>query len=109
MRPTRFRAKYDCAQLSPGVLFVARSSGNNGVTSFQRSPTPYEMPLSRVCCRFGCYRVEQTISRAGVVPAEVQRLSRRTITPTETDWFHLEFTERPALNCLLGNRVKFDV
>ena len=31
-------------------------------------------------CRFDCYRVERTSSRAGVAPAEVQRLSRRTIT-----------------------------
>ena len=31
-------------------------------------------------CRFDCYRVERTSSRAGVSPAEVQRLSRRTIT-----------------------------
>src|ERR1035437_939279 len=33
-------------------------------------------------CRFGCYRVERTSSRAGVAPAEVQRLSRRTLSPT---------------------------
>ena len=32
--------------------------------------------------RFDCYRVERTSSRAGVAPAEVQRLSRRTITTT---------------------------
>src|SRR2546425_11857029 len=31
-------------------------------------------------CRFDCYRVERTSSRAGVSPAEVQRLSRRTVT-----------------------------
>ena len=30
--------------------------------------------------RFDCYRVERTSSRAGVSPAEVQRLSRRTVT-----------------------------
>src|SRR5579864_8623574 len=35
-------------------------------------------------CRLDCYRVERTSSRAGVAPAEVQRLSRRTITPIET-------------------------
>jgi hypothetical protein len=29
-------------------------------------------------CRFDCYRVERTSSRAGLAPAEVQRLSRRT-------------------------------
>jgi len=33
-------------------------------------------------CRFDCYRVERTSSRAGVAPSEVQRLSRRTATPT---------------------------
>src|SRR5258705_4608360 len=33
-------------------------------------------------CRFDCYRVERTSSRAGVAPTEVQRLSRRTVTPT---------------------------
>src|SRR6266567_1964175 len=27
-----------------------------------------------LCCRFDCYRVERTSSRAGVTPAEVQRL-----------------------------------
>src|ERR1700687_3535311 len=34
-------------------------------------------------CRLDCYRVERTSSRAGVSPAEVQRLSRRTVTPTK--------------------------
>ena len=36
-------------------------------------------------CRFDCYRVERTSSRAGVAPAEVQRLSRRTFSPTTRD------------------------
>jgi AraC-like DNA-binding protein len=36
--------------------------------------------LRSVRCRFDCYRVERTSSRAGVSPAEVQRLSRRTVT-----------------------------
>jgi hypothetical protein len=31
--------------------------------------------LRCLCCRFDCYRVERTSSRAGVTPAEVQRLS----------------------------------
>src|SRR5580692_1284444 len=35
-------------------------------------------------CRFDCCRVERASSRAGVAPAEVQRLSRRTVTPVET-------------------------
>ena len=30
--------------------------------------------LRCLCCRFDCYRVERTSSRAGVAPAEVQRL-----------------------------------
>jgi hypothetical protein len=37
-------------------------------------------------CRFDCYRVERTSSRAGVAPTEVQRLSRRTVTPTTICW-----------------------
>ncbi len=40
-------------------------------------------------CRFDCYRVERTSSRAGVTPAEVQRLSRRTVTPID------DYTSRP--------------
>src|SRR5215469_14287224 len=36
-------------------------------------------------CRFNCYRVERTSSRAGVAPAEVQRLSRRTFSQTTPD------------------------
>src|ERR1700756_4730228 len=32
-------------------------------------------------CRFDCFRGERTSSRGGVAPAEVQRLSRRTVTP----------------------------
>src|SRR5271154_2655869 len=40
----------------------------------QRAPTR--------CRRFDCYRVERTSSRTGVARAEVQRLSRRTFSPT---------------------------
>ena len=36
---------------------------------------------SLVACCSDCYRVERTSSRAGVAPAEVQRLSRRTVSP----------------------------
>ena len=39
--------------------------------------------LRCLCCRLDCYRVERTSSRAGVAPAEVQRLSRRTVSPTD--------------------------
>jgi hypothetical protein len=34
-------------------------------------------------CRLDCYRVVRTSSRAGVAPAEVQRLSRRTVSTTK--------------------------
>ena len=47
---------------------------------------PLHRKLRQLRClrrRFDCYRVERTSSRAGVAPAEVQRLSRRTITPIE--------------------------
>jgi len=37
-------------------------------------------------CRFDCYRVERTSSRAGLAPAEVQRLSRRTFSRTIPKW-----------------------
>ena len=40
-------------------------------------------------CRFDYYRVERTSSRAGVAPTEVQRLSRRTVTP-------IDFEKRPS-------------
>src|SRR4029078_11992721 len=33
-------------------------------------------------CRFDGYRVERTSFRAGVTPAEVQHLSRRSVAPT---------------------------
>jgi hypothetical protein len=47
---------------------------------------PLHRKLRQLRClrrRFDCYRVERTSSRAGVAPDEVQRLSRRTITPTD--------------------------
>jgi hypothetical protein len=46
---------------------------------------PLHRELRQLCClrcRLDCYRVERTSSRAGVAPAEVQRLSRRTVTST---------------------------
>src|SRR5271167_3116343 len=48
--------------------------------------------LRCLCCRFDCYRVERTSSRTGVAPAEVQRLSRRTITPVSP-------ADCPVLHC----------
>jgi hypothetical protein len=47
---------------------------------------PLHRKLRQLRClrrRFDCYRVERTSSRAGVAPAEVQRLSRRTVTTTD--------------------------
>jgi len=44
---------------------------------------PLHRKLRQLRClrrRFDCYRVERTSSRAGVAPAEVQRLSRRTFS-----------------------------
>ena len=44
---------------------------------------PLHRKLRQLRClrrRFDCYRVERTSSRAGVAPAEVQRLSRRTVS-----------------------------
>src|SRR5882762_9656426 len=44
---------------------------------------PLHRELRQLCClrcRLDCYRVERTSSRAGVAPAVVQRLSRRTIS-----------------------------
>jgi len=46
---------------------------------------PLHRKLRQLCYlrrRFDCYRVERTSSRAGVAPAGVQRLSRRTVTST---------------------------
>jgi hypothetical protein len=49
-----------------------------------KSPSdPLHRGLRQLCClrcRLDCFRVERTSSRAGVSPAEVQRLSRRTFT-----------------------------
>src|SRR5271157_3401742 len=50
---------------------------------------PLHRELRQLCClrcRLDCYRVERTSSRAGVAPAVVQRLSRRTVTPA-IRWF----------------------
>jgi hypothetical protein len=50
-----------------------------------RASDPLHRKLRQLRClrrRFDCYRVERTSSRAGVALAEVQRLSRRTFSPT---------------------------
>ena len=51
---------------------------------------PLHRELRQLCClrcRLDCYRVERTSSRAGVAPAEVQRLSRRTVTTVDARAF----------------------
>ncbi len=48
----------------------------------KRPFTPRAPTACCLRCRLDCYRVERTSSRAGVAPAEVQRLSRRTVTTT---------------------------
>jgi len=53
---------------------------------------PLHRKLRQLRClrrRFDCYRVERTSSRQEFAPAEVQRLSRRTVTPIA----HLSQTE----------------
>src|ERR1700720_1376507 len=69
-------------------MFGARSAFTH-VTACTLAESPSD-PLHRklrqlrcLRCRLDCfYRVERTSSRAGVSPAEVQCLSRRTVTPT---------------------------
>jgi len=61
--------------------FFEACSAFTHVTACTLAESPCD-PLHRklrqlrcLCCRFDCYRVERTSSRAGVAPAEVQRLS----------------------------------
>ena len=56
------------------------------VRSPSRLATLYTRKLRQLRClrrRFDCYRVERTSSRAGVAPAEAERLSRRTISTVD--------------------------
>jgi len=76
----------------------ARRSLNVMACTLAESPCdPFHRKLRQLRClrrRFDCYRVERTSSRAGVAPAEVQRLSRRTSSPT-TAFSNRMFSERP--------------
>ena len=59
---------------------------------------PFHRKLRQLRClrrRLDCYRVERTSSRAAVAPAEVQRLSRRTVSPT-TGGFQAFRVARPS-------------
>jgi hypothetical protein len=73
---------------APAIIFFEACSAFTRVTACTLAESPSD-PLHRklrqlrcLGCRFDCYRVERTSSRAGVAPAGVQRLSRRTVTPT---------------------------
>src|SRR6266850_4890369 len=62
---------------------------------------PFHRKLRQLCClrcRFDCYRVERTSSRAGVAPAVVQRLSRRTVTPVKTKSRFSRSPRRPTIS-----------
>jgi len=76
------------SQVGSCNCFFGACSAFTHVTACTLAESPSD-PLHRklrqlrcLRCRFDCYRVERTSSRAGVSPAEVQRLSRRTVTPT---------------------------
>src|SRR5215471_1215814 len=59
---------------------------------------PFHRKLRQLCClrrRFDCYRVERTSSRAGVAPAEVQRLSRRTFSSIRLQILFLSGRQSP--------------
>jgi hypothetical protein len=51
---------------------------------------------------FDCHRGERTVLRAGVASAEVQRLSRRTFSPTERTW------ELPTNSMRFAFTVRYD-
>ena len=78
----------DIARSAPAIVLsrpAQRLSSLRPARSLNRRNDPFHRRLQQLrylhCC-FDCYRVERTSSRAGVPPAEVQRLSRRTVTPT---------------------------
>ena len=75
---------------APAIVFsrpAQRSLTLRPAGSRSRQGDPFHRKLRQLCClrcRFDCfYQVERTSSRAGVAPAEVQRLSRRTVTSTD--------------------------
>ena len=86
----RLRPPLYNSQVGSCNYFFGACSAFNHVMACTLAESPSD-PLHRkprqlrcLRCRFDCYRVERTSSRAGVAPAEVQRLSRRTVTPVET-------------------------
>src|SRR5208283_3350553 len=85
----------DKVRSAPAIVFSGACSAFTHVMActLAESPSdPLHRKLRQLCClrcRFDCYRVERTSSRAGVAPAEVQRLSRRTFSPTDRRRAHL--------------------
>ena len=76
------------SQVGSCIYFFGACSAFTRVMACTLAESPCD-PLHRrlrqlryLRCRFDCYRVERTSSRAGLSPAEVQRLSRRTVTST---------------------------
>src|ERR1035438_1529602 len=63
-----------------GLLSVHSRYGLHARGVAKRPFTPRAPTASLPRCRLDCFRVERTSSRAGVAPAEVQRLSRRTVS-----------------------------
>jgi len=77
----------DKARSAPAIVFRGLLSVHSryGLHARRVAKRPLHRKLRQLrClrCRFDCYRVERTSSRAGVTPAEVQRLSRRTLSTT---------------------------
>src|SRR5262250_3294124 len=70
---------------------------------------PFHRKLRQLRClrrRFDCYRVERTSSRVGVAPTEVQRLSRRTVSPTVRLWRALIMWNLANSKCFLLARSR---
>jgi hypothetical protein len=65
---------------APAIVFFGACSAFTHVMACTLAESPSDplhrklRPLRCLRCRFDCYRVERTSSRAGVAPAEVQRL-----------------------------------
>jgi hypothetical protein len=84
------RLRPPCVTVGSCNYFFGASSAFNHFMACTLAESPSDPPrrklrqLRSLRCRFDWYRVERTSSRAGVAPAEVQRLSRRTGTPVET-------------------------
>src|SRR5215467_663424 len=89
-RASPLSAAFPCVTVrsAPAIIFSGPAQRSLALRP-ARSPSHQRDPLHRklrrlryLRRRFDCYRVERTSSRVGVAPTEVQRLSRRTVTPT---------------------------